>query len=167
MTTKEEGRRELERRRAFALGQGGPERGERHHASGRLTARERLDLLLDEGSLREIGLLAYSDNPDLAEKAPADAVITASIGFMAPATAVPVLYKRELEKEPSPAAARELARTLATELGSEFEPWWVAGRGSVHDVIHPEDTRKAILDGIFIGRSEIVTRQRRWSRYEF
>ncbi len=35
VTTKEEARRELERRRAFALGQGGPERVERHHASGR------------------------------------------------------------------------------------------------------------------------------------
>lgn len=91
----------------------------------------------------------------------------ASIGFMAPASAVPVLYKRELEKEPTAASARELARALAAELGSEFEPWWPAGRGSVHDVIRPEHTRKAILDGIFIGRSEIVTRQRRWSRYEF
>lgn len=91
----------------------------------------------------------------------------ASIGFMAPATAVPVLYKRQLEKEPSPAAARELARTLAAELSSEFEPWWAAGRGSVHDVIRPEDTRTAILDGFFIGRSEIATRERRWSRYEF
>jgi hypothetical protein len=41
------------------------------------------------------------------------------------------------------------------------------GRGSVHDVIHPEDKRKATLDGIFSGASEIVTRQRCWSRYEF
>jgi methylmalonyl-CoA decarboxylase subunit alpha len=76
VTTKEEALRELERRRALALGQGGKERIDRHHASGRMTARERLDMLLDQGSLREIGLLAYSDNPTVAEKAPADAVIT-------------------------------------------------------------------------------------------
>lgn len=49
---------ELERRRAEALGMGGERRVERHHASGRLTARERLDLLVDADSFFEIGLLA-------------------------------------------------------------------------------------------------------------
>jgi acetyl-CoA carboxylase carboxyltransferase component len=58
VTTNEEALRELERRRALALAQGGPERAARHHASGRLTAHERLGLLLNEGPLREIGLLA-------------------------------------------------------------------------------------------------------------
>ena len=50
---------ELERRRARPRSaMGGPERIERHHASGRLTARERLDALVDPGSFYEIGLLA-------------------------------------------------------------------------------------------------------------
>ena len=40
---------ELERRRAAALAMGGPARVERHHASGRLTARERVDALVDAG----------------------------------------------------------------------------------------------------------------------
>ncbi|MCI0405979.1 MAG: methylmalonyl-CoA carboxyltransferase, partial [candidate division Zixibacteria bacterium] len=33
---------------------GGPERIERQHKLGRLTARERIDLLVDRGSFREI-----------------------------------------------------------------------------------------------------------------
>ncbi|MDQ7031082.1 MAG: acyl-CoA carboxylase subunit beta [Ardenticatenia bacterium] len=58
---------------------GGPERVARQHAMGKLTARERLDLLLDPGSFVEIGLLAHhqSHHPDLKDKfAPADGVVT-------------------------------------------------------------------------------------------
>ena len=46
---------ELERRRALALAGGGPERVARLHARGCLTARERVELLLDPGSFVEIG----------------------------------------------------------------------------------------------------------------
>lgn len=49
---------ELERRRETALAMGGPERVARHHDSGRLTVRERIDMLLDKGSFHEIGMLA-------------------------------------------------------------------------------------------------------------
>ncbi len=44
----------LERLRAEALEGGGPVRVERQHAWGKLTARERLDLLLDPGSFVEL-----------------------------------------------------------------------------------------------------------------
>src|SRR5689334_18924874 len=66
---------ELEQRRDKALAMGGPERVKRHHESGRLTARERIDLLIDEGSWCELGLLAEPElrRPELAA---ADAVIT-------------------------------------------------------------------------------------------
>src|SRR4051795_11308755 len=66
---------ELERRRAEALAMGGEERIDRHHASGRLTARERIALLVDEGSWREIGLLAL---PEIRREAPSpgDAIVT-------------------------------------------------------------------------------------------
>jgi len=46
---------ELRARRAQALAGGGAERVKRQHESGRNTARERLDILLDPGSFREIG----------------------------------------------------------------------------------------------------------------
>ncbi len=45
---------ELRERKARARLGGGPERIEAQHKKGRLTARERLDLLLDKGSFREI-----------------------------------------------------------------------------------------------------------------
>ncbi|HET7226072.1 MAG TPA: acyl-CoA carboxylase subunit beta [Candidatus Eisenbacteria bacterium] len=46
---------ELKRRRQESLEGGGPERIARQHARGVLTARERLELLLDPGSFVEIG----------------------------------------------------------------------------------------------------------------
>ena len=49
---------DLARRREQALGLGGPERVERQRGLGKLTVRERLDLLLDVGSWVEYGMLA-------------------------------------------------------------------------------------------------------------
>ncbi len=46
---------ELARRREESLAGGGPERTAKLHAKGCLTARERLDLLLDPGSFSEVG----------------------------------------------------------------------------------------------------------------
>ncbi|HSJ07465.1 MAG TPA: acyl-CoA carboxylase subunit beta [Longimicrobiales bacterium] len=48
---------DLMARRQVALAGGGPDRVAKHHAKGRYTARERLDLLLDEGSFDEIDML--------------------------------------------------------------------------------------------------------------
>jgi propionyl-CoA carboxylase beta chain len=72
--TEPEALAEYRRRREAALGMGGPERIARHHESGRLTARERLDLLVDAGSWYELGLFAEAEQRR-AEPAPADAVV--------------------------------------------------------------------------------------------
>ncbi len=48
---------ELRRRHANAEAGGGAERRARQHAEGKLTARERIDLLLDEGSFEEMDKL--------------------------------------------------------------------------------------------------------------
>jgi propionyl-CoA carboxylase beta chain len=50
--------------REKALLGGGPERIEKIHASGRLTARERLDLLLDPGSFLETGVFVTHQSQD-------------------------------------------------------------------------------------------------------
>jgi acetyl-CoA carboxylase carboxyltransferase component len=50
----------LAKRRERALGMGGPELVERQHSLGKLTVRERLDLLLDPGTWVEYGMLADS-----------------------------------------------------------------------------------------------------------
>jgi len=47
----------LEQYRAKALLGGGQQRIDSQHAKGKLTARERLEILLDEGSFEEIGML--------------------------------------------------------------------------------------------------------------
>jgi acetyl-CoA carboxylase carboxyltransferase component len=43
---------------------GGPERVERQHAAGKLTARERIDLLLDESSFHELGMFVTHRSTD-------------------------------------------------------------------------------------------------------
>jgi propionyl-CoA carboxylase beta chain len=52
----EERLRHLQQLREKAMQGGGPERIEAQHKRGRLTARERLELLLDKGSFREIDM---------------------------------------------------------------------------------------------------------------
>ena len=49
---------EIGRRRELARQMGGPERVREQHELDRLTVRERIDLLTDEGSFRERGILA-------------------------------------------------------------------------------------------------------------
>lgn len=76
---------EIERRREFARALGGPEAIKRQHASGRLTARERIIRLADEGSWREIGMMtgkaSYDENGKLVSVRPTNAIIgTARIG---------------------------------------------------------------------------------------
>jgi acetyl-CoA carboxylase carboxyltransferase component len=60
---------ELRRREGLARRMGGEERVARQHASGRLTVRERIDRLFDDGSFHETGALAgrvvYRDDGEL------------------------------------------------------------------------------------------------------
>jgi methylmalonyl-CoA carboxyltransferase large subunit len=70
---------ELEARRAELELGGGKERIDRQHASGKLSARERLDRLVDRGSFEEIGLFCKHRATyfGMAEKElPADGVVT-------------------------------------------------------------------------------------------
>ena len=59
---------DLAQRREHALGMGGPERVERQHDLGKLTVRERLDLLLDAGTWIEYGLLADHMDPGFGDR---------------------------------------------------------------------------------------------------
>jgi acetyl-CoA carboxylase carboxyltransferase component len=55
---------EIHRRRRLAEACGGEEAVAKHHAAGKLTVRERIAALLDEGSFREVGKLAGSASYD-------------------------------------------------------------------------------------------------------
>jgi acetyl-CoA carboxylase carboxyltransferase component len=68
----------LERRERIKLG-GGAERIAKQHAAEKLTARERLDLLIDEGTFTELGIHGrphFSQRAMEGRDAPADGVIT-------------------------------------------------------------------------------------------
>lgn len=66
----------LKRKKEKALQQGGEEKISRRHSEGRLSARERIDSLLDPGTFFELGMLACSDMPGMKEKTPADGLVT-------------------------------------------------------------------------------------------
>jgi len=69
--------KKLKEMRERALLGGGKERIERQHKAGKLTARERLEVLLDEGSFTELDMLVTHRITDFPlEKIPGDGVIT-------------------------------------------------------------------------------------------
>jgi len=70
---------ELHERRARAVLGGGEEKISRQHAAAKLTARERLALLIDEGTFTELGIHGrpHFSQPAMADRdAPTDGVIT-------------------------------------------------------------------------------------------
>ncbi len=70
---------ELHARRERARLGGGPEKIERQHAAGKLTARERLDLLIDPGTFAELGIHGrphFAQRAMEGKEAPADGVVT-------------------------------------------------------------------------------------------
>ncbi|HNX50109.1 MAG TPA: acyl-CoA carboxylase subunit beta [Thermoanaerobaculaceae bacterium] len=70
---------ELERRNRLAVAGGGPDRVRRQHESGKLTARERIEFLLDGGSFCELDRLVTHRCRDFGmdeERYPGDGVIT-------------------------------------------------------------------------------------------
>ena len=72
---------EMERRREAARMGGGQKRIDAQHAKGKLTARERLDVLLDEGSFEELDTYVEHDCVDFGmqdQKIPGDGVVMGS-----------------------------------------------------------------------------------------
>src|SRR6195952_3677035 len=70
---------QLEQKRAAARLGGGQKRIEAQHKKGKLTARERLELLLDEGTFEEWGMFVEHRSSDFGmadQKIPGDGVIT-------------------------------------------------------------------------------------------
>jgi acetyl-CoA carboxylase carboxyltransferase component len=63
---------ELERRRAKALAMGGPDKLAKRKAEGYLNARERIEHLIDPGSLCETGMFATSHRAEVRARTPAD-----------------------------------------------------------------------------------------------
>ena len=70
---------EMRRREALARELGGADKIERQHNGGRLTVRERVDALLDEGSFKEFGVLGgaftYDDEGNMLSHSPSNCVM--------------------------------------------------------------------------------------------
>jgi acetyl-CoA carboxylase carboxyltransferase component len=66
----------LKKKKDNALLMGGTEKIKKRHSQGKLTARERMDRLLDPDSFFEIGMLNCSDVPDLKDNTPADSKVS-------------------------------------------------------------------------------------------
>jgi methylmalonyl-CoA decarboxylase subunit alpha len=78
----------------------------------------------------------------------------AEIGFMAAGNAVSVLHHKRLQETlatEGPEAAATLAAELEVDVHSAFAPWQAATQSHIHDVIRPQDTRQAVVDGLFVG----------------
>lgn len=72
-------REELMARRAVAAEGGGQDRIDKQHAAGKLTARERIDILFDEGTFVEVNTLLQAHERDIclpAPRIPGDGVVT-------------------------------------------------------------------------------------------
>lgn len=67
--------KELDEKRKKFQQMGGPEKVRKQHDGGWLTARERIERLLDPDSFMEFGLFAHSDFPGVEDKTPADGLI--------------------------------------------------------------------------------------------
>ena len=70
---------ELRRRNREAEAGGGPERRERQHHAGKLLARERIDLLLDEGTFEELDRFVTHRTSEFGigeQKPPGDGFVT-------------------------------------------------------------------------------------------
>ena len=70
---------EIEQRRVLAKQQGGPEAIELHHAKGRLTIRERIEGLVEQGSFEEhgegAGFAEFGDDGEIKSFNPANYVV--------------------------------------------------------------------------------------------
>ncbi len=67
--------KEFAQKKARALEMGGAEKIKRQHERGKLTARERIDRLLDSGSFLEVGRFNHSDVPGMEARTPADSKV--------------------------------------------------------------------------------------------
>jgi len=70
---------ELKRRQAFALELGGEKSVAYQHKLGKFTVRERVEMLLDKGSFRELGMIAgrasYDEHGNFQKSTPTNAII--------------------------------------------------------------------------------------------
>ena len=99
---------ELEQKRARARLGGGEKRIASQHAKGKLTARERIDLLLDEGSFEEFDMFVEHRATEFGmadNKIPGDGVVTGWARSAAAPSSV-VLFRARMRRRSSRSRSR-------------------------------------------------------------
>ena len=71
---------------------------------------------------------------------------TAELAVMGPEGAVNILYRREIDAAPDPAAAR--AQRVAEFRQKFANPYIAAGRGFIDEVIQPRETRRKLITAL-------------------
>src|SRR3954464_8521143 len=71
---------------------------------------------------------------------------TAEIAVMGPKGAVEILFRKEINESPDPAAATDAK--IEEYRGKFAHPYIAAGRGYVDDIIAPRDTRPRLIDAL-------------------
>ena len=142
----------LESMRAEALVGGGEKRIEAQHAKGKLTARERISLLLDPGSFEELGMLVTHRSTNFGldkQKFLGDGVVTGYYDNVL----LCVINLLRLEQDyiglPAspryqmhvPNAAIALLHPSSRKRFSRTEPFWIALEKMEYDPSDPECAR--------------------------
>ncbi|MBJ19847.1 MAG: propionyl-CoA carboxylase [bacterium] len=139
---------EIEARRRAATSMGGPEAIERQHERGRLTIRERLDALVDEGSLEEQGPIAgeseRDENGDIIAFHPANYLLAlATLGGRRIVVGGEDFTQRGGSPSPSGLRRSVYAETLAIDLRVPLVRFLEGGGGSVAGTAGPKDRTKS------------------------
>src|SRR3954469_22034667 len=148
---------ELSRRRAAARKMGGEARLARQKERGKLDARARMDLLLDAGTFRELGLLAThlgkADSPT-----PADGVICGT-GFIEGRPVCAAAYDfTVLGGSIGPVGERKVARLRELSLRERIPMIWLIDSGGARLSSDPEEAAwiSSFADTGYLFREQVV-----------
>src|SRR3989449_1995316 len=148
---------ELERRRAEAKKMGGEARLARQKERGKLDARARLDLLLDPGTFREIGLLAtHLGRAEVAT--PADGVICGT-GFIESRPVCVASYDfTVLGGSIGPVGERKVARLRELALRERIPMIWLVESAGARLSADPEEAAwiTSFADTGYLFREQVV-----------
>ncbi len=132
---------ELEARREKAALGGRIEKIERQHARDKLTARERLALLIDKGTFTELGI---HGGPHFSE-----------FSVMGAEGAVNIIGRSIIEASDDPERARADREDAVRQT---IDPYIAAANAMIDDVIDPRETRPTVIRALELAEGKRVER---------
>src|SRR5205807_4070922 len=155
---------ELRRRKAEALKMGGEARLTRQRERGKLDARARIELLVDQGTFREIGLLAThmgrlpGDAGDEGKPTPADGVVCGT-GLIDGRPACVASYDFTVQGgSMGPVGERKVARLRELALRERIPMIWLVDSAGARLSADPEEAAwiSSFADTGYLFREQVV-----------